>query len=269
MNTTTSCLYQIEKINQIIAKFNKFKETKRGNEFVKLLHRDHLKTLCNKYCKWLYFTKNETKIYNIIYNCLNCKRINTKRISSYFYDNVVDTNHYINNFVKCPIYCKINKNYTIKKLTRTQLMHGYEVHKINKWEKLNPCPIQKSDIKDLFEEHFMSEWNNKRDLAIEDIRNKIVSCYAKLYIYARYRLNEGKYSDYYNNKIAEIKDKSGEGFSISSIPENSKLLTKVRIMADNEKRKNPKLVALLVKDYTQRRGRIVGPSIPYTQKLAA
>lgn len=269
MNTIESCLHQVEKVNQIITKFNDFKETKRGKEFVKLLHRDHLKVLCNKYCKWLYFTKNETKIYNIINYCMGMGYgpDNIHR-QIYMYSEKSKPVLFTNTYKKYPIYCKINKDNVIKKLTRTQLLHGYELHKIQKWEKLNPCPIKKSDIKDLFEDHFMKEWNEKRDFAIERIRNIIVSCYAKLPVYARYEIKEGNYSDYFDNKIAEIKDKSGEGHSVSSIPENSRLLTKIRAMANNEKRKNPKLVALLVQDYTHRRGRIVSPSIPYT-KLAA
>lgn len=43
-------------------------------------------------------------------------------------------------------FIKIESRRKVTKLNRTELMEGYVQHKLQKWERKNPCPVKKDDL---------------------------------------------------------------------------------------------------------------------------
>lgn len=150
-----------------------------------------------------------------------------------------------------------NGKYTPKKMKFAEKMERYTQEKLKKWEKRNPCPVSNDDKeKDLFESQIVPEWKYKRDCALEQIRDFVVSMFDKLQLSGRYKVNDNTYTE---KKITELKDVDGDGHKINELDENSKLLKKAKKETNKEKRRNPKLVCSNLKDHKKKRGRVILP----------
>ena len=101
-------------------------------------------------------------------------------------------------------------DYTIKKLTRKQLIDAYVRDRMKKWDKKHPCPAPGND---LFKEEYMTVWNNSRKAAEIHIRDFAVSRYDKLEI--RGNRVDKKNGCMKSIKIAEIRDIGGKGHNIA------------------------------------------------------
>lgn len=133
-------------------------------------------------------------------------------------------------------------------------MEAYTKHKLAKWERKNPKPC---DEDDLFKAEFIPAWEAKRESALEAIRNKVTSMYDKLQLIGRFEQSTGEYKE---EKIAEIKDRTGDGHKVNKLKlEKSKLLKKAQTITDKVHAKNTKLVCTNLKDHKRQKGRIILP----------
>lgn len=149
-------------------------------------------------------------------------------------------------------------DYTIKKLNKQEFMEAYAQDKLKKWVKKHPCPVKTDDdTKDIFEKEYLLPWERERDLALERIRDFVVSVYDKLSLTGRYKKNENKFEE---KPVAKIKDINGEGHKVNKLdPKNSKLLKKAQKITNDEHKKNKRLVCTNLKDHKKQRGRIILP----------
>lgn len=93
-----------------------------------------------------------------------------------------------------------NKTIT-KRLTHEQYKQRLIQAKLNDWVRKNPCPIDTtSQQKDLFEEHYLSKWNEAKEKMLENITNAVENMGNRVSVYARYKNDMG-----YSKKIMEFK----------------------------------------------------------------
>ena len=143
-----------------------------------------------------------------------------------------------------------NYPYHLPKMNRVEYMEKLVEHKIEKWERKNPQPM------DMFTED-VERWKQERETAIERIRDFVVSVYDRLVLTGRYKISENKYRE---EKIAMIKDINGEGHHVNELNKDSKLLQKAQKITDETKKKKPNLVATNLKDHKKQKGRIILPA---------
>jgi hypothetical protein len=131
-------------------------------------------------------------------------------------------------------------------------------HKLAKWEKKNPCPVKTGDNQpDLFEQEYVIPWKAEREIALERIRDFVVSIYDKLPLTGRFKKSE---TEYVEQSVAELKDKNGEGHHINDLdPKKSKLLKKAQKKTDETKAKHANLICTNLKDHKRQKGRLVMP----------
>lgn len=189
--------YITKKKNQekiVIKKFGKFIKTKRGQSFVNNIHRYPLNELAMMYeCTYIMMYKSISRMYDLIYDIMEkenvepeCKNTNRKVDKKGNYDyswkNVKHKEHL--NLTKKESK-KINEKNEHHKLGRAALMHGYEIHKLDKWLTKHPRPIDPEKEKnepDMFPETLkpiIEQWEKEKELALERIRDWIVSTYDK------------------------------------------------------------------------------------------
>lgn len=139
--------------------------------------------------------------------------------------------------------------YICKKMNHVEYMEKLVEHKLVKWERKNPKPI------DMFTED-VEKWKQLRETAKERIRDFVVSMYDKLKLNGRFKKANDTYTE---EKIAEIKDINGEGHRVNELTEESPLLKKAKKVTNEAKKKHPNLVATNLKDHKQQKGRIILP----------
>lgn len=253
-NSIKRRLNQVNKIEQLTAKLIKFLGTKRGNQFVNMLHKDRLDVLCNNMnVSWILYTKNHSKVYTWIEATLKKEKIKINK------PNPMPTKEWKK--IKHPqpkIYSptkKQNEKNTIHNLTRTQLMHGYEMHLIQKWESKNPKPVLNEKEPDMFYSQHLEDWTNAHEQIIERIRDSVVSRYDKLHLYAKYEKSKD-----YDVPIATIKDVDGTGHTINEVDiSESKVLKEAQKITNKQKDKRPDLIATHIMDHKRQKGRLIIP----------
>lgn len=150
--------------------------------------------------------------------------------------------------------------------TSAAYMEAYAQHKLKRWLKKHPCPINFDSTsngaqQDLFEKEFLKPWEEARDKETERCRNFVISVYDKLSLIGRYKKSSDKYEEI---KIAELKDSNFDIFnhnSINNIPKNATLMKTAQRITNVEKKKNPTLVSTNLLDYTRKKGRIILPEL--------
>ena len=161
-----------------------------------------------------------------------------------------------------PMCTKLYKN---NKLNRTELMEGYVQHKLKKWIKNNPCPVNEDDM---FYSQQFPEWDAKRQIVEEHIRDLVIAKYDKLSLVGRF---EDANELYKEQEIAQIRD-DGETVKhngIANLPENSKVLKKARIITNKVKAKRANLICTNLKDHKKKHGRILLPNVDKKLRVAA
>lgn len=139
---------------------------------------------------------------------------------------------------------------------RAWYMEQIVQHKLAKWERNNPCPVKEGN-QDLFEQEYVVPWKAKRELALERIRDFVVSMYDKLPLTGRF---EESNNNYVEEQVAEIKDINMEGHKVNYLdPKKSKLLKVVQKKTNDIKRKRPNLICTNLKDHKRQKGRIIIP----------
>lgn len=131
-------------------------------------------------------------------------------------------------------------------------------HKLAKWERKNPCPVKEAqNPPDIFEKEYVVPWKAERELALERIRDFVVSIYHKLTLIGRF---EQPRDQYVEEKVAEIKDINQEGHKINDLkPGKSKLLKVAQKKTDAVKAKRSNLVCTHLMDHKKEKGRILIP----------
>lgn len=150
--------------------------------------------------------------------------------------------------------------------TSAAYMEAYAQHKLKRWLKKHPCPINFDSTgngvqQDLFEKEFLKPWEEARDKETERCRNFVISVYDKLSLIGRYKKSSGKYEEI---KIAELKDSNLDIFnhsSVNDIPKNATLMKTAQHITNVEKKKNSMLVSTNLLDHTQKKGRIILPEL--------
>lgn len=116
-------------------------------------------------------------------------------------------------------------NYTLPKMNHVQYMEKLVEHKLAKWERKNPKPVQ-----DLFEK--VEDWEQQRSIAEERFRDFVVSTYDKLTIIGN--IIDKKNHKIKAIKIGEIRDIDGKGRNVSypNLSSNDKLYKDACIIAE-------------------------------------
>lgn len=148
--------------------------------------------------------------------------------------------------------------------TSAAYMEAYAQHKLKRWLKKHPCPINFDSTgngvqQDLFEKEFLKPWEEARDKETERCRNFVISVYDKLSLIGRYKKSSDKYEEI---KIAELKDSNFDIFnhsSINDIPKDATLMKTAQRITNIEKKKNSMLVSTNLLDHTRKKGRIILP----------
>lgn len=143
---------------------------------------------------------------------------------------------------------------------RAWYMEQVVQHKIAKWERKNPCPIKEEGSNDMFEEEFVVPWKAQRNIAIERIRDFVVSIYDKLPLIGRFETGNKGSEVYTEEKIAELKDSNGDGHKVNSLnPDKSKLLKKAQKKTNEVHAKRTNLICTNLRDHRRQHGRIILP----------
>lgn len=131
-------------------------------------------------------------------------------------------------------------------------------HKIAKWERKNPCPVKTDqNPPDIFEKEFLEPWKAQRELALERIRDFVVSMYDKLPLTGRFQKSD---DDFVEEKIAELKDCNGDGHKINAVdPKKSKLIKKAQKITNEVHVKHKNLICTNLKDHKRIKGRTLIP----------
>ena len=149
-------------------------------------------------------------------------------------------------------------DHTFHRKGRAWFMEQMVQHKLAKWERKNPCPVKTDDNQpDLFEQEYVTPWKAEREVALERIRDFVVSMYDKLPLTGRFKKSENNYVEH---QVAELKDRNGEGHHVNDlVPGKSKLLKDAQKKTDKAKAKNANLVCTNLKDHKRQKGRLVLP----------
>ena len=84
------------------------------------------------------------------------------------------------------------KDYTIPKITKERYVELYIAHKLEKWERKNPCPVKEnSSQEDLFKDEFVMAWKAEKEDAAKRIREFVLSVYDKSPVIGYYMNRKG------------------------------------------------------------------------------
>lgn len=154
-----------------------------------------------------------------------------------------------------------NYPYTLPKMNHTEYMEKLVEHKLAKWERKNPKPM------DMFTED-VEKWNQLRENMKMHFRDVVISIYDKLPLIGRFKVGETN-ATYIEKKIAEIKDINGEGHQINNLNKSSKLLKKAQKVTDQVHTRHAGLVSTNLKDHKRTKGRVILPTNLMMMRKAA
>lgn len=131
-------------------------------------------------------------------------------------------------------------------------------HKLTKWEKKNPCPVKENqNPPDIFEQEYVVPWKAEREVALERIRDVVISMYDTLPLLGRFETKNGTFIE---KEIANIKDVNMEGHKINELNHKTSKLLKIAKKTTNDvKKKEKNLVCTRLMDHKHKKGRIILP----------
>lgn len=149
---------------------------------------------------------------------------------------------------------QLRKNYphTLPKMNKIQYCEKLVEHKLAKWERKNPKPM------DMFTED-VEKWKQTYENMRERFRDFVVSIYDPLSLTGRFVVAKENTATYQEEQVAKIKDVNGEGHRVNELPKDSKLMKKAQKITNETKAKRPNLVATNLKDHKRKKGRIILP----------
>ena len=129
------------------------------------------------------------------------------------------------------------------KMSKDEYIERLINHKINRWERRHPCPVNKFDI---FYEEYFNNWKSDREKAIARIKEIVSFDNDKYYLYARYEKSDGGYTKWGTIVLAKLSGKYN-------------VLLRAKKITDAEKEKHPSLVATNLINISTKKGRIILP----------
>ena len=273
---TASSLAKIDKAEKEVAKLTTFLKTTSGQKFVNNIHKERIDVLCKRYhLDYIVYTNLTTtmNVVNSVVNKLGLKPENNakeavKQLTEQHHPQpkrlTLHTRRIIKDGKIERVKSEISKlNVKIdasRKLTHKELLNGYKAHKLDKWLVKNPEPVEQDSTGQLnaFYETEHEEWKNKLELIKVQIEDKIIYKYnPNLPLIVRYKSSE---QSYVSKKLTSIPDKENTAKNINNLSDEDNIIKLAKAKVNEEKAKNPKLVAGYLRDHNNQFGRVIIPA---------
>ena len=273
---TASSLAKIDKAEKEVAKLTTFLKTTSGQKFVNNIHKERIDVLCKRYhLDYIVYT-NLTTTMNVVNSVVNKLGLKPENNAREAVEKLTEQHHpqpkrltlHTRRIIKDGkierIKSEISKlNIKIdasRKLTHKELLNGYKAHKLDKWLVKNPEPIEQDSTGQLnaFYETEHEEWKNKLELIKVQIEDKIIYKYnPNLPLIVRYKSSE---QSYVSKKLTSIPDKKNTAKNINNLSDEDNIIKLAKAKVNEEKAKNPKLVAGYLRDHNNQFGRVIIPA---------
>lgn len=273
---TASSLAKIDKAEKEVAKLTTFLKTTSGQKFVNNIHKERIDVLCKRYhLDYIVYT-NLTTTMNVVNSVVNKLGLKPENNAKEAVEKLTEQHHpqpkrltlHTRRIIKDGkierIKSEISKlNIKIdasRKLTHKELLNGYKAHKLDKWLVKNPEPIEQDSTGQLnaFYETEHEEWKNKLELIKVQIEDKIIYKYnPNLPLIVRYKSSE---QSYVSKKLTSIPDKENTAKNINNLSDEDNIIKLAKAKVNEEKAKNPKLVAGYLRDHNNQFGRVIIPA---------
>ena len=273
---TASSLAKIDKADKEVAKLTTFLKTTSGQKFVNNIHKERIDVLCKRYhLDYIVYT-NLTTTMNVVNSVVNKLGLKPENNAREAVEKLTEQHHpqpkrltlHTRRIIKDGkierIKSEISKlNIKIdasRKLTHKELLNGYKAHKLDKWLVKNPEPIEQDSTGQLnaFYETEHEEWKNKLELIKVQIEDKIIYKYnPNLPLIVRYKSSE---QSYVSKKLTSIPDKENTAKNINNLSDEDNIIKLAKSKVNEEKAKNPKLVAGYLRDHNNQFGRVIIPA---------
>lgn len=273
---TASSLAKIDKAEKEVAKLTAFLKTTSGQKFVNNIHKERIDVLCKRYhLNYIVYT-NLTTTMNVVNSVVNKLGLKPENNAKEAVEKLTEQHHpqpkrltlHTRRIIKDGkierIKSEISKlNIKIdasRKLTHKELLNGYKAHKLDKWLAKNPEPIEQDSTGQLnaFYETEHEEWKNKLELIKVQIEDKIIYKYnPNLPLIVRYKSSE---QSYVSKKLTSIPDKENTAKNINNLSDEDNIIKLAKAKVNEEKAKNPKLVAGYLRDHNNQFGRVIIPA---------
>lgn len=273
---TASSLAKIDKAEKEVAKLTTFLKTTSGQKFVNNIHKERIDVLCKRYhLDYIVYT-NLTTTMNVVNSVVNKLGLKPENNAKEAVEKLTEQHHpqpkrltlHTRRIIKDGkierIKSEISKlNIKIdasRKLTHKELLNGYKAHKLDKWLAKNPEPIEQDSTGQLnaFYETEHEEWKNKLELIKVQIEDKIIYKYnPNLPLIVRYKSSE---QSYVSKKLTSIPDKENTAKNINNLSDEDNIIKLAKAKVNEEKAKNPKLVAGYLRDHNNQFGRVIIPA---------
>ena len=273
---TASSLAKIDKAEKEVAKLTTFLKTTSGQKFVNNIHKERIDVLCKRYhLNYIVYT-NLTTTMNVVNSVVNKLGLKPENNAKEAVEKLTEQHHpqqkrltlHTRRIIKdgkierikseiSKLNIKIDKS---KKLTHKELLNGYKAHKLNKWLVKNPEPIEQDSTGQLnaFYETDHEEWKKKLELIKVQIEDKIIYKYnPNLPLIVRYKSSE---QSYVSKKLTSIPDKENTAKNINNLSDEDNIIKLAKAKVNEEKAKNPKLVAGYLRDHNNQFGRVIIPA---------
>lgn len=273
---TASSLAKIDKAEKEVAKLTAFLKTTSGQKFVNNIHKERIDVLCKRYhLDYIVYT-NLTTTMNVVNSVISKLNMKPENNAKEAVEKLTEQHHpqpkrltlHTRRIIKDGkierIKSEISKlNIKIdasRKLTHKELLNGYKAHKLDKWLAKNPEPIEQDSTGQLnaFYETEHEEWKNKLELIKVQIEDKIIYKYnPNLPLIVRYKSSE---QSYVSKKLTSIPDKENTAKNINNLSDEDNIIKLAKAKVNEEKAKNPKLVAGYLRDHNNQFGRVIIPA---------
>ena len=273
---TASSLAKIDKAEKEVAKLTTFLKTTSGQKFVNNIHKERIDVLCKRYhLNYIVYT-NLTTTMNVVNSVISKLNMKPENNAKEAVEKLTEQHHpqpkrltlHTKRIIKdgkierikseiSKLNIKIDKS---KKLTHKELLNGYKAHKLNKWLVKNPEPIEQDSTGQLnaFYETDHEEWKKKLELIKAQIEDKIIYKYnPNLPLIVRYKSSE---QSYVSKKLTSIPDKENTAKNINNLSDEDNIIKLAKSKVNEEKAKNPKLVAGYLRDHNNQFGRVIIPA---------
>ena len=273
---TASSLAKIDKAEKEVAKLTTFLKTTSGQKFVNNIHKERIDVLCKRYhLDYIVYT-NLTTTMNVVNSVISKLNMKPENNAKEAVEKLTEQHHpqpkrltlHTRRIIKDGkierIKSEISKlNIKIdasRKLTHKELLNGYKAHKLDKWLVKNPEPIEQDSTGQLnaFYETDHEEWKKKLELIKVQIEDKIIYKYnPNLPLIVRYKHSE---QAYVSKKLTSIPDKENTAKNINNLSDEDNIIKLAKAKVNEEKAKNPKLVAGYLRDHNNQFGRVIIPA---------
>lgn len=273
---TASSLAKIDKAEKEVAKLTTFLKTTSGQKFVNNIHKERIDVLCKRYhLDYIVYT-NLTTTMNVVNSVVNKLGLKPENNAKEAVEKLTEQHHpqpkrltlHTRRIIKDDKIERIKSEIsklnikidTSRKLTHKELLNGYKAHKLDKWLVKNPEPIEQDSTGQLnaFYETEHEEWKNKLELIKVQIEDKIIYKYnPNLPLIVRYKSSE---QSYVSKKLTSIPDKENTAKNINNLSDEDNIIKLAKAKVNEEKAKNPKLVAGYLRDHNNQFGRVIIPA---------